>query len=117
MSRPRHAVGIALTVDAFVMVANDGGYVIICVHFSKDPFAYRGVLLHLSPLFERERAFLPKKTRWESNLPDVVYESAKECSVGLVGRKPHATRDVSAIDRYRTRVTRRVRVTRFECRH
>ena len=117
MSSAANAIGVALPVDAFVMVANDRGDVVVCGHFSQNPFADRGVLLHLSPLLERKRAVLPEKTRRESDLPDVVYESAKECSIALVRRQAHATGDVSAVDRYRTRVTSRVRVTRLESGH
>ena len=99
-----------------MVVANDGRDVIVGVNFTKDPLTDRGVLLHLPPLLKRERPFLAEKTGRESHFADVVDEAAEERSIALLWRKAHSARDVSAIDRNRTRVAGRVRVACLECR-
>ena len=92
-------VGVALTVDTLVVEAHDGRDLRVLVDVSEDALPDRRVLLHLPPLFERERSWLLEQAWRKPDLADVVDESAEIRMLLHLDRKTHPLRDVSRIDR------------------
>ena len=77
ISSAEQPVGIALPVDTLMVVANDLCDFRVIVDVREDALTDLGVLLHLAPLFERERAGLLEQTGGKPNLADVVDEPAQ----------------------------------------
>ena len=69
MSSSAQTIGIALAVDALVVVAHDRRDLRVLVDVREDSLADRGVLLHLTALLERQRAWLLEKPGGRPILP------------------------------------------------
>ena len=67
-------VRIAETVYALVVMTHDARNLSVILDLGKNPFANRGMLLHLSPLVQGESSRLLKKACGQSHLSDVVHE-------------------------------------------
>jgi hypothetical protein len=69
-------VWVSISVDAFVMMTDDSSNLRVVVDVLEYPLANYRMLLHLSALFESQRAWLLEQTRWEPHLPNVMNEAA-----------------------------------------
>ena len=101
-----NAVRITLSVDPLNIVVRR--------YLAQDPLTDDGVLLHLPTFVQGEGAFLPEEARRQPNLPDVVHESAEKCALARVCRKLESFGNVARVDRYRARVTGRIRIARLQ---
>ena len=108
------AVGVAAPVDPFVVVPDDLRDLGVVVHVREDALADHRVLLHLPPLFRRQRSRLLDDTRSDSDLSDVVEEPAEVRELLLLLVETEPGRDVARIDRDGSRVAGRVLVSRVE---
>jgi hypothetical protein len=90
-----------VTVDSFMVVANDLRDFAIPIDLLEDPLANNWVCLHLSALVECERTRLLEKTRLKTYLPDVMNESTDVHELLVSGIQAHALRNVSSVDRDR----------------
>ena len=97
-SRRRQPVGIPLPVDALVMVPDNRSDLRISIDVRQDALADLRVALHFTPLVKREGSGLLEKPSWETDLPDVVDQSAQVGQFDLVGAKLHALGDIARID-------------------
>ncbi len=70
-------IRIAVTIDAFVMVADDECNFRVVVYLRKDPLANDAVFLHLTAFIESERSGFFEESDWKANLADVVYKAGQ----------------------------------------
>ena len=84
------SVGVTLSVDALVVMADDRGDLRVLVDVRKDALPDRRVFLHLSALLEGERTRLFEQSGRKADLPDVVHEAAEVRLVTHLVGEPHA---------------------------
>ena len=101
----RQAVWIAVSVNTFVVVANDLGDVAVVIDFGENSFADLGVRLHDATFFESQRSLLLEQARGQPNLADVVDEAREVYLLLLCLGESHPCGDVARVDRDRCRVT------------
>ena len=80
------------------MVPDDRGDLRISIDVRQDPLADLGVALHFTALVQREGTGLLEQPSWETDLPDVVHESAQVGQFDLFGAKLHPLGDVARVD-------------------
>src|SRR5204863_1123060 len=97
-----------------VMEANDLRHVCVRIDLHEDVLADRGMLLHLAALLERQRARLFEQAGRQTDLADVVDESAEVCLLLQLRSQIHATRDVATVDGDSRRMTGGVAIPRVE---
>ncbi len=108
------AIRVPLAIDPLVVVPDDRRDLRVVVNMGKDALPDRGVLLHLPTLIKSQRPGLFEETGRKPDLPDVVNKSAKVGLFAILRGKAHAFRDVTRIDRHRSRVTSRVAIPCIE---
>ena len=72
------------------------------------------MFLHLPTFVESQRARLLEQPRWQSNLSDVVDETAQMNEALLLFRQAHPTSNVSRIDRDGSGMASRIAVPRVK---
>ena len=95
-------------------MTHDLGDLCVVLHLGQDPLADLGVLLHLPPLTERERARLLEESGRQPDLADVVHEPTLVRQLLLLLRQPEPLRDVPRVDRDGSRVAGRVPIPSIE---
>ena len=103
-----------MSIHPLMVVPDDLRDFLIVVHIRKDPLTNRRMLFHLTALLKRESAFFFKESWSESNLSNVVDQTAQMCQLLLILRETHSGHDVARIDRDCCRVARGVAVARVE---
>src|SRR5262249_7418481 len=96
------------------MVSNDSRDLRVVVDLGENALADLGMRFHKTPLFERQGAGLLEETRGQTDLSDVVHESAEMYELLLSFGKTHALRNTSRIDGDGSRMTGRVPVSSVE---
>ena len=76
---------------------NDLGNLRIVVNLRENALANNRVLFHLPSLLKRERPWFFQQTRWQTDLPDVVHQSAHVRQPLLFVRQAKAASDISSV--------------------
>src|SRR5258708_26802695 len=93
------------------------GNLAVVVDLCENPLSDHGVQLHLTPLVQRKSPGLFQQPGRETDLANVVHETAEVYKLLLFLRQTHPPGDVARVDRNGCRMTCRITISRIERRN
>src|SRR5437868_4304093 len=97
-----------------MVITDNLGDLFVVGNVPEDFLTSDGMALHLTTLFERQGAWLFKKTSWQTDLADVVDEPTEVNQFALAFGQIHPPSDVARIDGNGRRMASGVAVSRIE---
>lgn len=107
-------IGVAVPVDAFVVMADDPSNFRVVVNLREDSLADSAVLLHATPFIKCQCTRFFEKAHREPDLPNIVHQTSQMNEPLLLLGKPHPCGDITRVDRYGSGVAGRVLVPSVE---